>query len=521
MANRSDQWADIKERAENDLLFFIRLVHPMRVLGSVHEDLIRWWTRPDAKSHQLVLLPRDHQKSALLAYKTVWHLTKDPTLRILYISSTANLAVKQLKFMKDILTCNIYRRYWPEMVNEQEALREKWTETEISVDHPKRKAEAIRDPSIFTAGLTTNIVGLHSDRTALDDIVTNDTAYTEEGRERVKSQYSLLAPIGSTTYFEDVVGTRYHPKDLYNDMLQAEILNFDDQGDPTTPDPLYEVFERQVEDMGDGSGQYLWPKQRRYDGKWFGFDRKILERKRAQFFDQTQFRAQYYNDPNDISNAGISPDYFQYYEKGQLSRNNGKWFINNRRLNVYAAIDFAYSLRPEADYSSIVVVGVDADRNYYVLDIDRFRTNLPADYYKHILTLHQKWDFRKIRAEVTVAQKVIVECLKQDYIRRDGLALVVEDYRPEAREGAKPERIFNTLQPRYANRQMWHYRGGWCQTLEEELILQRPPHDDIKDALAAVIPICMAPSNMGQSTGLTNRTMFNQELAHTRFGGVA
>jgi hypothetical protein len=65
--------------------------------------------------------------------------------------------------MKDILTSDTYRLYWPEMVEKEEAKREKWTEREISVDHPKRKEESIRDPSIFTAGLTSNIVGMHCD----------------------------------------------------------------------------------------------------------------------------------------------------------------------------------------------------------------------------------------------------------------------------------------------------------------------------------------------------------------------
>src|SRR5882757_10996855 len=157
--------------AEGDLLKFIQLVHPLRSLGNIHREIIRWWTRPDAKSHQILLIPRDHMKSALIAYRVVWELTRDPALRILFISSTANLATKQLKFIKDILTCDNYRLYWPEMVNREDSKREKWTEREISVDHPIRKKESVRDPSIFTAGLTTNIVGLHCDICVLDDVV--------------------------------------------------------------------------------------------------------------------------------------------------------------------------------------------------------------------------------------------------------------------------------------------------------------------------------------------------------------
>jgi len=42
---------------------------------------------------------------------------------------------------------------------------------------------------------------------------------------------------------------------------------------------------------------------------------------------------------------------------------------------VYAAMDFAYTVNNSSDYTVIMVVGVDEDNNYYVLDVDRFKTN--------------------------------------------------------------------------------------------------------------------------------------------------
>ena len=288
----------VRQLAEQDLETFINLVHPQRVLGSVHKELLGWWTRNDAKSHQLLLLPRDHQKSAMIAYRVAWAITRNPAIRILYISSTANLAEKQLKFIKDILLSPIYRRYWPEMVNMEEGRREKWTTSEISVDHPKRKAEIIRDPTVFIAGLTTTITGMHCDVAVLDDTVTPENAYTEEGRNKVKTQYSLLSSIEGAEGEEWVVGTRYHLKDLYSNLLEMDVDDYDANGDIKGTYPLYESFERRVEDQGDGTGQFLWPRQQRSDGKWFGFDARILAKKRAQYLDKTQFRAQYYNDPN-------------------------------------------------------------------------------------------------------------------------------------------------------------------------------------------------------------------------------
>lgn len=501
-----------KQKALSDLESFIKLVHPQRVLGQCHRDLIKWWDREEAKSHQLVLLPRDHQKSALIAYRVAWTITKDPTLRVLYISSTANLAYKQLKFIKDILTCDKYRQYWPEMVERDESKREKWTESEISVDHPLRKQAIVRDPTIFTAGLTTNIVGLHCDIAVLDDVVVGDTAYTEEGREKCRTQVGYLASIGSTECRYWAVGTRYHPKDLYHDFREMKVEEYDSDGELILSEPVYEIYERAVEDAGDGSGNYLWP---RLEGSKFGFNRSILALKRAAYPDKTQFRAQYYNDPNDFSTATITPDMFQYYDRRFLKQELGKWYYRDSRLNIFAAVDFAYSLAKKSDYTAIVVIGVDASGNYYVLDIDRFKTTKISEYFDRILRLHTKWEFRKLRAECTAAQSIIVEDLKANYIKTHGLALSIEDFRPSRHQGSKEERMEAVLQPKYANRQVWHFSGGNCAILEEELTLQNPAHDDVKDCLASVIETAVPPT-VSRSVPKT----INREFYHPRFGGI-
>jgi hypothetical protein len=45
-------------------------------------------------------------------------------------------------------------------------------------------------------------------------------------------------------------------------------------------------LRRSVEENGDGTGEFLWPRQQRRDGKWFGFDAKILAKKRGQYLRQ-------------------------------------------------------------------------------------------------------------------------------------------------------------------------------------------------------------------------------------------
>ena len=505
----------IRQAALDDLESFIKLIHPQRMLAKCHQDLIKWWTRPDGKSHQLVLLPRDHGKSAMVAYRVAWEITRNPAIRILYISSTSNLATKQLKFIKDILTSPIYRKYWPEMVNIDEQKREKWTEKEISIDHPYRKERIVRDPTVFTAGLTTGIVGLHCDIAVLDDVVVADNAYTDEGREKVATQASYLASIAGADAKVWVVGTRYHPNDLYNDYQNQIVEIVDEIGNVTQSYHLFETMERTVETNGDGSGQYLWPRMQHEDGHWFGFNQQILATKRAQYSNPSHFRAQYYNNPNDYGSATIDQTWFQYYDRKLLEQEGNHWIYKGKRLNVFAGVDFAYSVSASSDYTAIVVLGVDANYNYYVLDVVRFKTNKISDYFDQILRLYSKWGFRKLRAETTAAQAVIVKDLKESYIRPNGLVLVVEDVRPTKK---KEERIEAALQPRYANRQVWHYRGGHCELLEQELVQQNPAHDDIKDCLASIMEIAVPPSSSVTHRG--NKQSEFRNYYSSRFGGV-
>jgi phage terminase large subunit-like protein len=289
---------------------------------------------------------------------------------------------------------------------------------------------------------------------------------------------------------------------------------YDDEGQKIGEDNIYEIFERPVEDRGDGTGQMLWPRSQRKDGKWFGFDIRVLAKKRGQYLDRGQFRAQYYNDPSDPDNVPVGSDKFQYYDRKHLVLDNGKWFYKDNRLNVFAAVDFAFSLSKKADYTAIVIVGIDAENNIYVLDIDRFRTDRISDYFEHILQLSNKWSFRKLRAETTVAQVAIVKQLKE-LIKQHGLSISIDEFRPNKTQGNKQERIAAVLEPRYDNLSIWHYRGGNTQILEEELSSRNPAHDDVIDALASVIDMAVKPARS------VRRQKDNVVQFNSRFGGVS
>ena len=199
-------------------------------------------------------------------------------------------------------------------------------------------------------------------------------------------------------------------------------------------------------------------------------------------------------------------------------QHNGHWYFKNSRLNIYAAIDFAYSVTKKSDFTCLVVIGVNAEGDIFVLDIYRFKTDANiAEYYKYILKAHITWNIKKLRAETTAAQKAIVREIKNQYLKPQGITLSIDEHSPTRHQGSKEERISSILDARYDNLTMWHYRGGYCQLLEEELMLDRPPHDDIKDSLASAVDIAKPPSFSANRAieGSSNVLKF-----HSRFGGV-
>jgi hypothetical protein len=496
--------SQIRQLAEKDFITFVKLVAPYNVMGSCHEDMCKFIQDKSKRPYKLVIYPRGHRKSFYAAAFAAWEIIKDPSISIVYLSATSPLAEQQLRIIKNILESKIVSKYWPDLILEDEGKREKWTTTEICVDHPKRKQEGTRDSTVKTGGLTTNITGSHADLIILDDMVVPQNN-NEIGRRAVMEQYSQLQSILNPGGRILAVGTRYHPKDLYATMQETYQDIYNNEGELIGKEPQWDILQRVVE----VDSEFLWPRTKRKDGKYYGFDMGELARIKAGYLDTSQFYAQYYNDPNDEGNALITQDMFMYYNREHLVCRAGVYYLKDRLLNIYGAIDFAYSMQNRADSSCIAVIGIDSDNNRYIVDIDRFKTDRIQEYYNHIIALHEKYNFKKLRAEVTVAQQVIVTALK-DKLAENSIRLAIEDYRPMTK---KEERMLAILRPLYEDRKVFHYKGGNCELLEEELKQIKPAHDDIKNAVADALSIAVAPKYRTYHKPQTIKVM-------SRFGGI-
>lgn len=505
-----------RELCKEDLWVFAQTMNPTYLYGDIHRKIYKWMQEyslfglgDELTSNKLVMLPRAHLKSHMVATWAAWIITRHPEITILYVSATSNLAEKQLFDIQNLMESGPYQHFFPEYIHPQKGKRTTWNTNAMIIDHPARAREGVRDPTIATAGLTTNTTGWHASIICADDLVVPENAYTEKGRADVAAKVAQFSSIRNPGGFTLAAGTRYHPNDIYATWKEQEYEVYNDEGDLIDKRLTWDIQEFVVEK----DGTFLWPRTIGPGGKAEGFNRNVLSRIRSDYVNEiVQFYAQYYNDPNSAGTNRINRDRFQYIDEKLVKYSNGSWYVRGKRVNVYAAIDFAYTTRKTSDYTAIVVVGMDCDGFYYVLDIDRFKTDKIQVMYDHIMDIHDKWRLRKLRAEVTGAQSIIAGDLK-DRIREEGGVLVIDEYRPSTREGSKEERIAAVLEPRYENMSIYHIQGGLTGRLEEELILARPKHDDMKDALASAISICKKPAR-------ERSEMKSSNVSYGKFGGV-
>ncbi len=352
-----------------------------------------------------------------------------------------------------------------------------------------------------------------------DDLVTNENYRSAAEREEIREVYQSYASIATTGSIKWMVGTRYGDNDLYSDLKLKEFETFDDIGNVVETRPLWTWFERTIEDSKnkDGSGSYIWPRQKMPDGNWYGFNRTELSKKRSEAFNLELYYCQYYNDPNAASEAKITPDCFMYLQPNMLENRQGRWHYGNKELKVFCGMDLAFSegsgaKKVKRDYTAIAVVAWDADGYLYILDLQRFQTADARVYYDKVIQMHQYWNIQEVTVETNAGGNVIANFV-QDEVRKAGETLVVKHQTKNQREGSKEERNAQLFEPLYRSKSVYHTKGGYTRLLEEELRLSKPPHDDLKDALWIAVT---NSTRMSKPKFATNRNK-NIVRAESRF----
>lgn len=513
---------ELRRECKTSLWKFAQTIEPRRVYGACHKELFDWWQTNELEGidNDLALMPRDHQKSHCIAVRCAWAIYKNPAVTIMYMCATESLAILQLYDIKQLLESDEFQYLCPTMINKQEKKRDQWSATAITVDHPVRKEERPRDPTLSAAGIDSNVIGAHCNILIKDDVVVDKNSMTQTARQKVSVKAGHMSSILTTDGNEWCVGTRYHPKDHYQDLIDMVEEDYDKEDNLIGTRKVYAVHQRTVET----NGVFLWARQARVsDGKMFGFDNRQLARKKAKYAkDMRNFFCQYYNDPNAVNEGGIDASMFLYYQQERMVYRGGKWYYGSKPLTIVACQDFAYSVQTGSDWTCIVILGMDSDKNVYVLDIDRYQTKKPSVYWEHMDAMYLKWFFKWVRAEAVAAQEVIIEALKE-YAERDERPIRFKTYKPSSHSGSKEERMSQALEPLYESGRIYHARGGNWLLLEEELIQDRPPHDDIKDTLHIGVGFdkLKPPAPEQAQRDVSVRSSMYDNIGHVRFGGRA
>lgn len=430
-------------------------------LASFHKELCNFIQDQPGKK-KLVLIPRSHLKTKLISigYST-FKIMNNPQIRILIYSGTWQMAVDiQTSIQRNIQTSEYLLKMFGDISEGA---------TEWSLGRTKLKMSNKREPTITAAGIDNNLIGGHYDIIIMDDVVTRENVSTMEQIKKVQTRYrdalDLLEPHGEFL----VVGTRWHDADLYGWLL-----------DPSNDNLAgYNVMVKRAYEgdiMRDEDFTPLWP------GK---FSRKILYQK-LKDEGWPHFSAQYMNDPVPEEDAVFKRSWFMYYDSSD---------IRGKLLNKFLLIDPALSLRKDADYTAMVVFGVDPYNNIFILDIVRARLS-PFQLINEIFRLRDVWNLTDIGIEEIAFQKALSYVLRDD-VRFKTRPFHITELKPSER--SKDIRI-KGLQPFYENGKVFHNRLLPNNIyLEDELVrFPRSVHDDIIDALAYA-PDVMFPARQKTS----------------------
>jgi len=523
---KRDDVRQIIETCQDNLYAFATTINPQYLYGDIHKEVFSWLGDPNANERQLLLLPRGHLKSHCIAVYCAWKITYEPWTTIVYLASQDDLAKAQLYAIKQMMTSDMYSMLWPEMFTEQKNTkgeRGTWSAYAFDVDHPARKEAGIRDHTMIIKTVRSNATGLHCDGVVFDDVVVPDFASTETGRKELSTSLGYFSSILNPGGWIKAVGTRYHPRDAYQTMIESKVPIWDEEKeDYIGEEDAWDMMERVVENSPNrsGLGKYLWPRTEspHEAGKSFGFNPRELAKIKADYLSHqgaVHFYAQYYNDPNDVGTQRISRDKFQEYDTKHITVRKGKVFFKGDQLNTYAAMDVAWTTEDNSDYTAIAVIGINHDGFIYILGLDRFRTSDFLTYYESVAELQRAFPFRRLLVETNAAGSLVAQEIEA-HIRRNGDSIIVERRSANRREDGKLENWASVLEPRYQSKSVFHFRGGLTPILEEELVSAKPRHDDLKDALCAAISIAEPP---GSRVRETYQNMNSSNVVIGRFGG--
>jgi predicted phage terminase large subunit-like protein len=342
-----------------DLYFLLRYVLK-------REDAQRQWildrcreVQSDPDDH-LDLWSRGHYKSSIITFaKTIQDVLRDPEITVGIFSHTRPIAKGFLRQIKREFESNeVLRSLFTDIIwNDPAGEAPKWSEDDGLV---LRRRGNPKESTIEAHGLVDGQpTGKHYSLAVYDDVVTQSSVTSPEMMQKTTEMLELSYNLGTESGRRRFIGTRYHASDAYRTIL--------DRG-------TAKLRMRLATDDGTLDGEpAIWTLEK-------------LKEKRKDLGPYT-FACQIMQDPLHDATQGFRRDWLRFYENR-----------SGEGMNKYVLVDAANSKRKSSDYTTMWVVGLSADKNYYVLDFIRDRLNL-TERAAALMRLHRKWRPFQVRYE--------------------------------------------------------------------------------------------------------------------------
>ena len=354
--------------------------------------------RQAGRKYAGVLGPRGSGKSTVcdICY-VIMRALQDRQINVLIASRTGEQAKSFLSAIKGNL------EKLEEMGIFGKLVGDKWDETAASIfgREPGQK-----EHSFHIGGADGAIVSKHFDLIICDDLVEEKNAKTEASREaNQRFFYKSLLPCLKHDGELWVLGTRYHPEDLYG-HLSARDPNFRNSFF-ILPGVFNKSTGETVDLVENEDGSFSLPEN---SVVWdpVGFpEKEVLARREGM--SRGDFESQYQNRVEFLRGDYFTADWFKYYEEQPAV------LVDRLGLYVWMGVDLAASKKTSADEFAIVVVGI-APKTFEIYVLDHISGRFSFNRQKELLVeLFDTWDPVRTYVEANAYQAVLESTAAEEF----------------------------------------------------------------------------------------------------------
>jgi|TARA_R110001632_G_scaffold54496_1_gene133549 phage terminase large subunit-like protein len=471
--NNVSQKERVLELAKRDLVSFGQLFLPgdyMKSSPAAYHYELSNLLLDSKKKRNCIILPRGHSKSTLAKTALLYHLYFNPEGKnefIAWVAEEQSQAIDHIKYMQNHIEINPALNYYF-----GDLRGSKWTEKEFTTSKGDR---------VIAKGTSQRLrgrsqLGLRYTKIVLDDFESELNTKTPDRRREIKEWVmSTVEPALENSAGNEgsiwLIGTIVH----YDSFLQSIYDGYTE----ATRDKRRYAWDVMYHKAIDGDGNVLWSSY---------FSKQKLADIRRRFEDvglAHKFAQEYLNEARDLENAKFKTDRLEYYDHEFESKNNYAYLVNSKEaipVNIYIGVDLAYESKASSDYQMIMVIGIDSDRNIYV--VDYMREHIPLyDMPEKIFEYAKEYSpVKRVNVEHVGAQGIIKDAVNrmtgQDRKVAPGVALGV---RPPT--GIKKEDRLESLLAPLVNRGKMFIKRKHTALIDEMFQFPKGKNDDVLDGL--------------------------------------